>query len=65
MRLAPAKFIGISLAELQRPLADRLIADDNAAGHQFFDVAKTQRKPEVEPHHMAYDFPRVAEAAVN
>ena len=66
LRLTPAQFIGISLAELQRPLADRLIGHNDAtAGHQLLDVAKAQREPEVEPHHMADDLGRKAEAAVN
>ena len=66
LRLTPAQFIGISLAELQCPLADHLVADDDAtAGHQLLDVAKTQRKPEVETHHMADDLGRKAQAAVN
>ena len=66
LRLTPAQFIGISLAELQCPLADRLVGDDDAtAGHQFLDVARTQRKPEAEPHHVADELGRKAEAAVN
>src|SRR5471030_1878893 len=65
LRLTPAKFIGIALAEFQCPLADRLVCDDDAtAGHQLFYVAKTQREPEVEPHDMTDDFCRVAEATV-
>src|SRR5471032_2199302 len=65
LRLTPAKFIGIALAEFQCPLADRLVCDDDAtAGHQLFYVAKTQREPEVEPYDMTDDFCRVAEAAV-
>ena len=31
LRLTPTQFIGISLAELQHPLADRLVRDDDAA----------------------------------
>ena len=65
LRLFPAKFIGISLAELQRPLSNRLVCDDDApAGHELFYVAKTQREPEVEPHDMADEFRQVAESAV-
>src|SRR5471032_2402333 len=63
--LTPAKFSGIALAELQCPLADRLVRDGDATtGHLLFYVAKTQREPEVEPHDMTDDFRRVAEAAV-
>lgn len=65
LRLTPAKFIGIALAELHRPLADRLVRDDDAtACHQLFYVAKTQREPEVKPDDMPDDFCWVAEAAV-
>ena len=66
LRLTPAQFIGISLAELQRPLADCLVGDDDAkTDHQLFDVAKVQRKPKVEPHYAADDLGRKAEAALN
>lgn len=64
-RLTQAKFIGLPLAELQRPLVHRLVRDDDAAaGHQLFYVAKTQREPKVEPHDLTDDFGRVAQAAV-
>lgn len=63
--LTPTQFIGILLAETQRPLADCLEGHDyTPACHQLFDVAKAQRKPEVEPCHMADDFPGLEEAAV-
>lgn len=72
MPLVPAllptltQFIGICLAKLQRPFADRLLRDNGAeTGHQFLNVAKTQRKPEVEPHHVADDFRWIAQPAVN
>ena len=65
LRLTPAQFIGISLAELQCPLPNRLVGyDDAATCHQILNVAETQRKPEVERHHVADDFRRIAEAAV-
>ena len=49
--LTSAQLIGKLLAESQRPLPDRLIGNDDAsAGHQFLNVAKAQREPEVEPH---------------
>lgn len=57
--------IDVSLGELQRPLSNRLIRDeDSATGHQLIDVAKTQRKSEVEAYDMADDLGRVTEAAV-
>lgn len=63
--LTPTQLVGILLAEPQSPLADRLVGhDDTPAGHQLLDVAKAQRKTEVEPHHMADDLARVTEAAV-
>lgn len=63
--LTPTQLIGILLAEPQSPLADRLVGhDDTPAGNQLFDVAKTERKTEVEPYYMADDLARVTEAAV-
>jgi len=63
--LTSAQLIGKLLAESQRPLPDRLIGNDDAsAGHQFLNVAKAQREPEVEPHYVADDLTRVAEAAL-
>ena len=65
LRLAPAQRTGIPLAELQRPLTDRLVRDGDAAtGHQFFYVAKAQRKSEVEPHYVTDDLGRITEAAI-
>lgn len=41
-RLSPAQLVGISLAELQRLLPDRLIGHDDAStSHQFLDIVKT------------------------
>nr|QBM06455.1 Tn3 family transposase [uncultured bacterium] len=63
--LTSAQLSSVLLAEPQSPLANRLVShDDTPACHQFLDVAKAQREPEVEPHHMADDLPRVAETAV-
>jgi len=54
LRLTPAQLVGVSLAELQRPLADRFVGHDDAStGHQFLDIAKTQRKPEIQPNDVA------------
>ncbi len=65
LRLTPAQFVGISLTELQSPLADRLICYENAAtGHQFLNVAKTQRKSEVQPYDVADDVVWEAKAEV-
>ena len=41
--LAPSQRIGIRLPELQGPLADALVRDeDPPAGHQLLDISKTQ-----------------------
>lgn len=41
-------------AELDRPAADRLVADlDPALGEQFLDVPKAEREAEVEPYSVA------------
>ena len=38
-------------AELDRPAADRLVADiDPALSQQILDVAKTEREAEIQPH---------------
>ena len=64
-RLTPAQLIGIPLTELQCPLADRLVRHENAAtGHQFLDVAKTQRKSEVQPYDVADDVVWEAKAEI-
>ena len=64
--LASAQRVGIPLAEFQRPLAYRLVSDNDAtAGHQLLNVAKTQRKSEVQPHDMADDLDWITEAAVD
>lgn len=64
-RLTSPQLSGKLLAEPQRPLADRLVRyGDAPAGHQFLNVAKAQREPEVEPDYVADNFTRVAKAAV-
>jgi hypothetical protein len=63
--LTSAQLIGKLLAKSQRPLPDRLPGkDDASACHQLLDIAKAQQERKVEPHHMAYDLARIAEAAV-
>ncbi len=53
---APAQVRGNLRTELQRPAADRLIADlDAPLGQQFLDVSEAQRKAVVEPDGMAND----------
>ena len=66
LRLVPTQRIGVSLTKLQGPLVNGLVGDDDAATvHQFLDVAKTQRKSKIKPHHVADDLGWIAEAAVN
>ncbi len=56
-RLTPAKLIEMAFAELQRPLANRLIRDDDVtAGHLIFYVAKTQWVCHVPACTMDHDF---------
>ena len=51
---APSQVRGDLRAELQRPAADRLIADlDAPLGQQFLDVSEAQRKAVLEPDGMA------------
>ena len=63
-RLAP-ETAGVRGPELQRPAADRLIGDENAALEQhLFDQPQAQRKPEVQPDCMGDDLRRKAVALV-
>jgi hypothetical protein len=50
----PPQVLGVPLAELQRPAADRLVANLDAPGrHHLLDVAQVEREPELQPHHLA------------
>ena len=54
-RLAP-ETAGVRRPELQRPAADRLIGDDDAALEQhLLDQPQAQREPEVQPDRMGDD----------
>jgi hypothetical protein len=56
-RPAVAQLIGIGLAKLPAPLADRFIRHDDATGEQeLFHVAVAQTEAEVQPDAMADDF---------
>jgi hypothetical protein len=60
-RRSAAQTVGISLTELEAPLSDGLIRKgDTATGHQFFDIAKTQREAKVEADAMTDDLRRKA-----
>src|SRR5580692_5417011 len=64
-RRALADLIGECLAELLPPLAHGLVGHANPARCQhFFDHAKAQGKPEIEPNSMADDLRRKAMALV-
>ena len=64
-QLSPTQLVGISLAELQRPLPNRFVRHDDAStGYQFLGIKTTQRKREIQPNNVADDLGRVAEAAV-
>ena len=44
-RLSPTQLVGISLAEVQRPLPNRFVRHDDAStGYQFLGIETTQRK---------------------
>ena len=63
-RLAP-EAASVRRPELQRPAADRLIGDDDAALEQhLLDQPQAQRKPEVQPDRMGDDLRRKAMAFV-
>jgi hypothetical protein len=50
-----------ALAELQRPLPHRLMADQDAPGsQQFFNHTQTEREPKIEPDGMADHLSRKA-----
>ncbi len=64
--LPAKKSIGIGLAELERPMADGFMADNDPAIRQdFFHVPEAQRKPEVQPYGVADDFNWIPAAEVN
>lgn len=64
-RLTPAQLIGVPLPKPLRQLANCFVGDEHAAtGQKFLDIAKAQRKAEVEPHYVANDLGVVAKATV-
>ena len=61
----PPDLAGICGSELDCPFADGLKRDPNAAnGEHLLDMAKAERKTEIEPHRIADDFGRKAMAFV-
>ena len=64
-RQPAADLVGERLAELQRPLLYRLVADHDAArGQQFVHHAQAQGKAEVEPDGVADDLGREPVAGI-
>jgi hypothetical protein len=62
---AAAEFIGEVLAELQAPLAHRLVGQEDAAsGQHFLHVAVAQREAKIQPYRMADDLGRIAVAGI-
>jgi hypothetical protein len=56
-RATTAQFIGVGLPKLQTPLPDCFIAhDDPALRQKLFDITKTERETEIQPHSIADDF---------
>ncbi len=54
-------FICVSLTELQAPLANSLIGDNDApSSKNLFNITEAQRKAEVQPNGMANDLSRIA-----
>jgi hypothetical protein len=62
---SPTNAIGEFAAELQAPLADRLLGDRDAARRQhLLDHAQAQREPEIQPHRVADELGGIAIASV-
>jgi hypothetical protein len=60
-RTAATELIGIQLAKLATPFADRLIRYDHATFQQeFFDIAEAEAEAKVQPHGVANNFDRKA-----
>jgi hypothetical protein len=64
-RTAATQCIGIGLPKLQTPLSHGFIGDDDPAlSEKLFDITKTEREAEIEPHSMADNFRREAKTCV-
>jgi hypothetical protein len=56
---ATPELVGVLLAKLATPLADRFIRhDDSTFQEQFLDIAETQAEAKVQPHGVANDLDR-------
>src|SRR5882762_9815865 len=64
-RTTATQFIRVDLPKLQTPLSHRFIGPyDPTLRQKLFDIAKTERETEIQPHSMADDFRRKAVASV-
>ena len=49
--MTTAQLVGIGLSKLEAPLPHGFIGhDDSTLGNEFFDIAQTERKAEIQPH---------------
>ena len=65
LRQPAADLVGEGLAELERPLPNRLVADrDATGGEDLVDMAQAQREAEIEPDGAADDLGREPVAGV-
>ncbi len=65
LRPSPAQLVGVVLAELPTPLANRFIAQQDAArSHELFHITIPEREPKGEPHGMADTLDRKAMALI-
>ncbi len=56
-RTQSSELAGVGQAKLDRPATDGFVTDiDATLGQQVFDIAKAQRKAEIQPHRMLDDF---------
>ena len=63
--LAPTQGSGVRPAELETPLPDRLVADNDAAlSQEIFHIPKTEARAVIEPHGVSDELPRIAVAGI-
>jgi len=56
-RMGSSEFVGVGEAKFERPATDGFVTDiDATLGQQILDIAKAQRKAEIQPHRMLDDF---------
>src|ERR1700726_2533260 len=53
-RAMTTQLVGVRLPKFEAPLTHRFVGDDDPAlGQKLFDIAKTEREAEIQPHSMA------------